>query len=127
MPESPASAITAARAMVETTCKTILRELGETPDESGELGRLYKQTRIRLGIDPKAGISQSVHQIANGLSQVIEGIAALSNSAGDRHGLVGGDRITALSLASLCVHAAGTVALFLTRAYKDMMRGPEQT
>ena len=125
--DSPAYAITAARAMVETTCKTILCELSETPDRSWNLGRLYKHTRIQLGIDPKAGVSQSVHTISNGLSQVIEGIAALSNSAGDRHGLAGGDRITELSLASLCVHASGTVSLFLTRAYKDMMRGPDQT
>ncbi|SPD71723.1 conserved hypothetical protein [uncultured Desulfobacterium sp.] len=125
--ESPASAITAARALLETTCKTILQELGELPDRSGDLGKLYKQTRIRLGIDPKMNLSQAVHQIINGLTQVVEGTAAISNAAGDRHGLAEGERITELSIASLCVHASGSVSLFLARAYKDMLRGPSET
>jgi hypothetical protein len=126
LPESPASAITAARALLETTCKTILQELGESPDRSGDLSNLYKQTRIHLGIDPTCGLSQAVHQIINGLTQVVEGAAAISNAAGDRHGLVGGERINELSVASLCVHAAGSVALFLTRTYKNMIRGPNE-
>ncbi len=59
--------------------------------------------------------------------KVIEGTAAISNAAGDRHGLAEGERITELSIASLCVHSAGSVGLFLTRAYKDMLRGPGET
>jgi hypothetical protein len=112
---------------VETTCKTILQELGESPDKSGDLGNLYKRTRVCLGIDATRGVSQAVHQIINGLTQVIEGTAAISNAAGDRHGLAEGERITELALASLSVHAAGSVALFLTRAYKGMLRGPGKT
>ena len=124
--ESPASAITAARAIVETTCKTILTELGKEPDRTGELGRLYKQTRICLGIDPKQGVSQAVHQIINGMTQIIDGLSAISNAAGDRHGLENGHKSTELSFASLCVHSAGTVALFLVRTYKNLIRGPNR-
>ncbi|MBW2342214.1 MAG: abortive infection family protein [Deltaproteobacteria bacterium] len=127
LPESPASAITAARALLETTCKTILQELCESPDRSGDLGKFYKLTRIQLAIGHTRGVSQAVHQIINGLTQVVEGTAAISNAAGDRHGLAEGERITELSIANLCVHAAGSVALFLTRAYKGMLRGPNET
>lgn len=125
LPQQPAGAITAARALLESTCKTILHELKETPDSSGDLGRLYKQVRVRIGIDPTQGPSQSVHQLLSGLTQCVHGIAALSNAAGDRHGLVAGTKIDDVSFAGLCVHAAGTVSLFLARAYKDMIRGPK--
>jgi hypothetical protein len=124
IPSSPAGAITAARTLLESTCKTILTELGEVPDSSGELGKLYKQVRVKLGIDPKSGASQAVHQMVNGLTQVMDGLAGLSNSAGDRHGLAGGAKITELSFASLAVHAAGTVCVFLVRVHNDLRRGP---
>ena len=124
VPSSPAGAITAARTLIESTCKTILREQGETPDASGELGRLYKQVRTKLGIDPKQGASQSVNQMVGGLTQIVDGLAGLSNAAGDRHGLEGGAKIAELSFASLAVHAAGTASLFLIRVHKDVLRGP---
>lgn len=122
IPSSPPGAITAARALLESTCKTILVEHGDAPDSSGDLGKLYKQVRLRLGIDPKQGVSQSVHQIINGLTQIVDGLAGLSNSAGDRHGLAGGDKIAELSFASLAVHAAGTVCVFLVRVHKELQR-----
>ncbi len=124
IPSSPASAITAARTLLESTCKTILMEHGEIPDSSGDLGKLYKQVRVKLKIDPKSGATQPVHQMAHGLTQVVDGLAGLSNSAGDRHGLAGGTKITELSFASLAVHAAGTVCVFLIRVHKNLQRGP---
>ncbi len=126
VPSSPAGAITAARTLIESTCSTILREQGETPDTSGELGKLYKQVRIKLGIDPKQGASQSVHQMVSGLTQIVDGLAGLSNAAGDRHGLEAGAKIAELSFASLAVHAAGTACVFLIRVHKDVLRGPSR-
>lgn len=124
LPQQPSAAITAARALLESTCKTILHEMRETPDTSGDLGRLYRQVRAKLGTDPRQGASRAVHQMVNGLMQCVDGIAALSNAAGDRHGLVAGTKIDDVTFAGLCVHAAGTVSLFLARTYKDMIRGP---
>ena len=126
LPDSPASAITAARTLVEGVCKTILTELGETPDSSGEVSRLVKQTRAALGIDAAQGASQNVHQILSGLGQIVDGLAGLSNKAGDRHGLAAGAKITDLSFAALAVHAAGTLSLFLIRVYRNTQRGPSQ-
>jgi len=126
IPSSPAGSITAARALVESVCKTILAECGETADSSGDLSRLYKQTRKALGIDPDAGTTQSVHQIINGLSQTVDGLAGLSNAAGDRHGLASGQKVEDGAFAGLAVHAAGTVSLFLARVHKDQQRGPHE-
>lgn len=58
---SASSAITAARALLESTCQTILVERGETPDTSGDLGRLYNQTRRALQIEASAGVPQALH------------------------------------------------------------------
>lgn len=106
---SPASAITAARTLLETLLKTIISERGQQPDDTGELGRLVKQAQDCLGFDRRGG--QAVHQVVSGLANVIQGLAALSNAAGDRHGLVRGQSIDDPGLAQLCVHASGTVGI----------------
>jgi hypothetical protein len=119
---SPPAAITAARTLIEATCSTILKELGEKPDSSGDLGRLFKQARKALGIEGASGAGQSVGQLCGGLSTAIDGLCSLSNNAGDRHGLVAGAEIDDQSLASLAVHAAGTVSLFLVQVARDLRR-----
>ena len=45
LPTSPASCVTAARTLLEVTCKTIVHERNKIPDRSGNLDRLYKQFR----------------------------------------------------------------------------------
>jgi hypothetical protein len=124
IPSSPAAAITAARSLLEATCKTILSEHGHKDRSGGDLAGVYKHVREVLGIDAKRGTGQNVHQIASGLSQIVDGLAGLSNKAGDRHGLEAGEKIDDISFASLAVHAAGTVSLFLARVHRDISRGP---
>lgn len=119
---SPAAAVTAARTLVEATCKTILTELGIAADESGDLPRLFTQTRRALGIDVAAGAGQSVGQVVSGLTTLVQGLASLSNSAGDRHGLASGAELDDHTLAAAAVHAAGSVSLFLVQIYRDIKR-----
>ncbi len=59
---------------------------------------------------------QAAHQIINGLVNITNGLATISNSAGDRHGLVAGQSIDDPGLAQLAVHAAGTVGYCVYRA-----------
>lgn len=115
----PASAITAARTLVEATCKTILEELEVVPNDSGNLGRLFKQTRKALKIDASSGAEQSAHQICSGLTTTLQGVASISNLAGDRHGLAGGEEITEEQLARLTVDASGTIAAFLVYVFRS--------
>ncbi len=109
LPNDPASAITAARTMLETLLKTVVTERGGEPDQSGNISKLLRQAEDAVGIDRRD--DQAVHQILGGLSTVIDGLAAISNRAGDRHGLVAGQSIDDPGLAQLCVHAAGTVGI----------------
>lgn len=118
LPASPAAAITAARTLVESTCKTILKERGETPDNSGDLAKLYKQTAGVIGLATASGEGQAKHQLVQGLVQAINGLAALSNSAGDRHGASAGEKNESLVDAGLAVHAAGTISLHLVQRHK---------
>lgn len=109
MLSNPPGAITAARTMLETLLTTIITERGAEPDGSGELGKLLKQTEDAIGFQRKN--RQPEHQVLSGLANVINGLSAISNAAGDRHGLVQGQSIDDPSVASLCVNAAGTIGL----------------
>lgn len=95
--------------MLETLLKTIITERGQAPDTSGDINRLLRQAQDAVGFDRAR--DQATHQVINGLANVLRGIAAISNRAGDRHGLVAGQSIDDPGLAQLCVHAAGTVGI----------------
>ncbi|MEO1593953.1 MAG: abortive infection family protein [Pseudomonadota bacterium] len=104
----PASAITAARTMLETLLKTIVDERGETPDASN-FGRLFKQARSLVLLTNAE--SQKESQLLSGLISVVSALAGLSNSAGDRHGTIGGLAIDDPRLAELCINSAGTLGI----------------
>lgn len=106
---NPAATITAARTMLETLLKSILFERGVQPDSTGDLGKLVKQTSDVLGL--QRGRQQAERQILSGLGAIINGLATISNSAGDRHGSVGGRSIDDPYFANLCVNAAGTIGI----------------
>lgn len=105
---TPSSAITAARALLESTCKTILNELNEKPVSGGNLPKLIKQTRKAIGVEIVQNVSQEVRQLITGLTSVVDGFSALSNKAGDRHGLACGAEISDQTIASIIVHTSGT-------------------
>jgi hypothetical protein len=105
----PPAAITAARTMLETTLKTILAERKKADEAAGDLGRLIKQVEIELGIRP--GDSPAEHQIISGIASIANGISALSNEAGNRHGTVGGKSIDDPTLAELCVNICGALGV----------------
>lgn len=113
--DNPPAAITAARTLLEGVLKTIITERHQTPDSTGDLQKLLKQAEEVLGFLKPS--QQSEHQLLSGLTTTANGLAALSNAAGDRHGVVPGTSIDDPFVSNLCVQAAGTVALFLLDAH----------
>jgi len=113
--QNPAAAISAARTMLETLFKTIVSERGATPDNSGELGKLLKEAQDVLRFDRST--NQEQHRIMQGLANVINGIAGLSNAAGDRHGLIDGVEIDDPAVAGFALNAAGSVGLFFIEVH----------
>ena len=106
-----AAAITAARSLLESIIKTIIEERGQVVESQGNLLRMFKQASklVEFGEENE----QSIREVTSGFSSIINGISSISNSAGDRHGMVRARRIDDSKLAELCINAAGTVGLAL--------------
>lgn len=122
---NPASAVTAARTLLETVFKTIVSERGQQPDNSGDLGRLLRQAEDVLGF--QRANNQAEHQILQGLASTVNGIATVSNEAGDRHGTVAGVSLDDPHLAKLCVNACGTIGLsFIEKHLLTPMQNAQQ-
>lgn len=114
----PADAITAARALVETACKTVLEELGEAIDERYDLPALYKKTALALRVD--ATQHEVIYrQILQGLTSSIQGLAELRNKLGDAHGPRRGGPRPQPRHARMAAGAAMTVATFLIETLEE--------
>jgi len=112
---NPAAAVTAARTLLETLFKTIITERGEEPDNSGSLSRLLRQAQDAIGF--VRAQNRAEHQLHQGLVTTVEGIANISNAAGDRHGTVAGVSLDDPHLAYLCVNACGTIGLCFVKKH----------
>ena len=63
-------------------------------------------------------IADDVRKILSGLATAIEGIGALRTHGGDAHGRERGYTRIDQRIASLAIHAASTVALFLIQTWQ---------
>lgn len=113
----PEAAITAARALVESVCKTILDDLGIVYEERGDLPKLYRKTAKALRLTPDEHTDEQIRRILGGCTSAVEGLGALRNRSGDAHGRGRtGYRLSARH-AALAVNLAGTVTMFLTDTF----------
>lgn len=85
--KNPSAAVTSARTLLEAVCKAILRT-DDSPDKpEADLGKLVRAVRRRLRlVDDGPDMTPGVATLVNGLAQ-------LSNAAGDRHGAPGSDQV----------------------------------
>lgn len=84
-------AIGTAKELLETTCKSILKQKGITIDNNWTLPRLVKETHNNLDFTPKnvadaEKAKTSILQILGGISSVVQGVSELRNSYGTGHG-----------------------------------------
>lgn len=113
----PAGAITAARSMLESVCKHVLRALDPAFDDEGDLPRVYRRALDLVG-DDLPGCAGAVRQIRGGCMGIVQGAAELRNQLGDAHGRGPGDPDALPRLAHLAVNAAGTAALYLMQLFE---------
>lgn len=110
---SPPAAITAARTMLEETCKRIVveRAAGDPDAGKGDLARTVKLACQALGIG-----HGTERELISGLAGASTALAGLSNEAGDRHGVL---RTTEVALhdAEFVVSSLGAIAVFLMRRH----------
>ncbi len=122
--DDPGLAIGTAKEIIETTCKTILRERKiEIPSAWG-INELVKATRKELKLLPdniseKARGKKSISKLLNNLSTISTGLAELRNLYGTGHGRDGKAQGLQPRHARLAVGASSTLATFLFETHQE--------
>lgn len=119
----PEDAVTSACSAVESMCRSIIIELGNTLPDKKDITGLYKAVREPLGLTPnKAGIpsaiANDVLKVLSGLATCVEGIGSLRTHGGDAHGRERGYRRIDARIARLAINSASTTALFLLETWQ---------
>jgi len=120
--EDPEGAITAARALVESVCKTILEDLEIDYDERSDLPKLYRAAAKALELTPEQRSDEQVKRILGGCANSVEGLGSLRNRDGDAHGK--GRSLYRLGTrhSTLAVNLAGTITTFLIETHEGSDR-----
>jgi hypothetical protein len=122
--DDPSLAIGTAKELVETTCKTILKERGVESTADMDIAMLVKETRKALSLVPdniqdSAKGAESIRRLLSNLGSVAQGLSELRNLYGTGHGKHGQSRGLAPRHARLAVGAAATLATFLFETHVE--------
>ena len=128
--DDPALAVGTAKEMVETICKTILRDR-EVTSQGEDLPQLVRSVARELSLLPEsipdqARGSEVIRRTLSNLNQISQGIAELRNLYGTGHGRDG--RFIGLQPrhAKLAVGAAATLGIFLMETHLERsQRAPD--
>ena len=115
-------AIGTAKELIETCCKTILRERNIKFEETLDLPKLVKETVKQLKLTPddinrKAKGVATIKRLLSNLATITHGVAELRNSYGTGHGKAAGNKGLSPRHAKLAVGAASTLAVFLVETH----------
>lgn len=115
----PEGAITAARALLESTCKTILDDRDEPyNDRRDDLPALYKRASEVLGIAPSQHTEEQFRAILGACTTIVRELGSLRNRISDSHGPGRKSYRPAERHAALAVNLAGSMALFLMQTHE---------
>ncbi len=120
----PDDAITAAKCLIEATCREILNDFGEQPDNGIELGPLTKQTLKHLQLLPEQVDNASkgadaAKKVLHSLGTSIQGLGELRNLYGDAHGKKPGTKGVKPRHARLAATFSGALATFLLETHQQ--------
>lgn len=120
----PGLAIGTAKELVETICKTILKERNIAITGKEDLPKLVKETAKELKLTPSdipddAKASESIKRLLSNLATITNGVAELRNSYGTGHGKDAKSKGLRPRHAKLAVGAASTLAIFLVETHHE--------
>lgn len=118
----PEGAITAARALLESTCKHVLDALNVEYGRSEELPALYKKAAAAMNLAPQNHNEQVFKEILSGCISVVGGLAAMRNALGDAHGKAAKSPKPAARHADLAINLSGAISSFLIETYEERYR-----
>lgn len=119
----PEGAITAARTLLESTCKHLLDDLGTEYSADADLPALYSMAAKGLGLAPSQHTEKIFKQILGGCQAVVEGLGALRNRVSDAHGQGQRPVRPGARHAELAVNLAGAMAVFLLSSHAQRRGG----
>ncbi len=107
------SAITKSRTLLEEVFCYVIEKKGETPSESGDIGKLYNQVKQLYNMHQSKDMDKRINGLLSGLEKILSAIAEMRNKVSDSHG-VGAKRINISDHhARLFVNSAMTMADFV--------------
>jgi len=107
------SAITKSRTLLEEVFCYVIEKKGETPTESGDIGKLYSQVKSLYNMHQNKDMDKRINGLLSGLEKILSAIAEMRNKGSDSHG-VGTKRINiAEHHARLFVNSAMTMSDFV--------------
>ena len=121
----PDFAFDLAKTLVETVCKTVLADQGQTADPNWDCPKLLKETMNRLSFLPAncpetAQTRDAVEKLTRGLLQSIDGLCYLRNHFGvASHGRDGFAVRMGVRQATLAAQSADTIVSFLYLVHRD--------
>ena len=110
-------AIGTAKELLETTCKSILRQKGEAINSDWTLPQLLKATTNSLDFTPKEAsdptkAEKAIKQILSGIGTIVQGVGELRNGYGTGHGKDADFKGLEIKYAKLLVGVVSEVAIF---------------
>lgn len=116
--DDPEGAITTARTLLESTCKTILDDRGESYSDRDDLPKLYRKVANVLKIAPSDHTEEQFRAILGACTTVVKELGSLRNRVSDSHGPGRKRYRPAERHATLAVNLAGSMALFLMETHE---------
>jgi hypothetical protein len=115
----PEGAITAARTLLESTCKHILDEFKAPYPDDADPGKLWALCAERLNLSPTQHAEPAFKSILGNCQSIVNNLAAIRNKISDAHGK--GKRAVRPKArhAELAVNLAGSMAAFLVSTWKE--------
>ena len=118
--EDPEGAITAARTLLESVCKTILDSYGsDLYGAAAELPALFATAAKQLNLAPTQHQEPVFRQILGGCQTVVHGLATMRNRLSDAHGQGSKPVRPLVRHAELAVNLAGTMSMFLIATWEE--------
>lgn len=116
------SAITKSRTLLEETFCYVIEKKGDTPSDSGDIGKLYNQVKQLYNMHQDKSMDKRINGLLSGLEKILSAIAEMRNVGSDSHG-VGAKRINiAEHHAKLFVNAAMIMADFILSVAENTIK-----
>jgi hypothetical protein len=115
----PEGAITAARMLLETVCKSILDEADSAYPDTADLPKLWALAAELLNLAPHQHQEEVFKATLGNCQSVVNHLGAIRNKIGDAHGQGRKPIKPKARHAELVVNLAGTMAAFLVATWKE--------